>query len=123
LKSSTRDEIMASVHLGTYRSGPRVDDLPPAPERQLTREELERNLLSLYEQLLATRLDLIEGAGLAEGQLRLSRGELDSVLARLDSAIDAARGMVSSAVRTPRDPRAYSIPVRRIGPVPSDNPS
>jgi hypothetical protein len=75
----------------------------PAGEHSMTREELERDLLSLYEQLLATRLELIDGAGPADGPLHLSPGELDCVLVQLDSAIVATRSMVSSAVRAPRE--------------------
>ena len=67
----------------------------------MTRAELERDLLSLYEQLLATRFELTDSAGPADGSLNLSPGELDCVLVQLDSAIVAARSMVSSAVRTP----------------------
>jgi hypothetical protein len=64
--------------------------------------------LSLYEQLLATRFELTDGAGLADRSLNLSRGELDCVLVQLDSAIVAARSMVSSAVRTPCESHPHS---------------
>ncbi len=73
----------------------------------LTREELERDLLSLYEHLLATRFELTDGAAPADGSLNLSQGELDCVLVQLDSAIVAARSMVSSAVRTPCEPESH----------------
>ena len=69
----------------------------------LTRDGLERDLLSLYELLLATRMEL-DGAVPAGGHLTMSRAEIDCVLAQLDSAIIAARHMVSSTVRAPQEP-------------------
>lgn len=102
---------MASVHFGTDRTLPRVGGLATAPEHrligdghELTREGLEKDLLPLYEQLLATRFELVDGVGSAEGQVTLSRGEVDCVLAQLDSAIIATRDMVSSAIRNPEEP-------------------
>ncbi len=59
------------------------------------REDFARELRSLYEQLLATRGDLVHGSQPGNGQPSLSRGEYDCVLAHLDSAIVAARSMVA----------------------------
>ena len=101
---------MSLVHVASNQALPRAaDGLPAAREPFLTREGLERDLLSLYEQLLATRLEL-GGAVPAGGPLTLSRGELECVLAQLDSAIISARYMVSSAVRVPEEPpRVFDI--------------
>jgi hypothetical protein len=90
---------MASVHFDANRVFPQVGRLTHATERQGC--DADRDLLSLYEQLLATRLDLVQGAGAADGQLTLSRGEFDCVLAQLDSAIVATRSMVAAVVPIP----------------------
>jgi hypothetical protein len=94
---------MGSVHFRSDRTLPPSDALTMAREAPLTREGLERDLLSLYEQLLATRIELFDGTLPAGGHLTLSSGELDCVVAQLDSAIIVLRQMVSSAVRVPED--------------------
>jgi hypothetical protein len=96
---------MASVHFGVDRPVERAAGLPPAPKRQAPKrqmagEGLDRDLLSLYEQLLATRVDLVHVAAPGDGHLTLSRGELECLIAQLDSAIIGARHLVSSAARS-----------------------
>jgi hypothetical protein len=59
---------MASVHFDANRVFPQVARSTHATERQGC-DAIDRDLLSLYEQLLATRLDLVQGAGAADGQL------------------------------------------------------
>jgi hypothetical protein len=100
---------MGLLHVGSNQALPLAGGLRAGGEPFLTREGLERDLLCLYEQLLATRLELIDDAVPAAGQLTLSRGELDCVLAQLDSAIISARHMVSSAVRVPEEARVFDI--------------
>jgi len=93
---------MASAYFDTKRRFPEVDSLTP---EQQSGDAIDRELLSPYEQLLATRLDLMQGAGPADGELSLSRGEfesvLDCVLAQLHSAIVTTRSMVSAVVPVP----------------------
>lgn len=91
---------MASVHFGVDRPVERAAGLPPAPKRQMAGEGPDRDLLSLYEQLLATRVDLVHVAAPGDGHLTLSRGELECLIAQLDSAIIGARHLVSSAARS-----------------------
>lgn len=69
-------------------------------------------MLSLYEQLLATRFEIVDGVGSTDGQRTLSRGELECVLAHLDSAINATRDMVSFTVHAPTA-RAHVFNIRR----------
>jgi hypothetical protein len=79
-----------------------------------TNEELARDLLSLYEQLLAARIELVDHAGPSEDHVTLSRTELDCVVAQIDTAIVSTRQMVSSTVRTPQEPaQVFAIPVTR----------
>jgi hypothetical protein len=94
---------MGSAHVGLHQAFPRAGGSPAARGSLLTSDGLERDLLSLYEQLLATRMEL-DGAVPAGGHLTMSRAEIDCVLAQLDSAIIAARHMVSSTVRAPQEP-------------------
>jgi len=89
---------MASAYFDTKRRFPEVDSLTP---EQQSGDAIDRELLSPYEQLLATRLDLMQGAGPADGELSLSRGEFDCVLAQLHSAIVTTRSMVSAVVPVP----------------------
>jgi hypothetical protein len=99
---------MGTAHFGSRQ--PESPDNAVFRERRVNGDDLARDLLSLYEQLLAARLELIDGAGPAEGQVNLSRGELDCVVAQIDSAIVATRHIVSSTVRTPQDAaRVFAI--------------
>ncbi len=58
-------------------------------------EDFDRELRMLYQELLATRGDLMQRAESAPEQASLSRPEYDCALAHLDSAIVAARSMVA----------------------------
>jgi len=91
---------MGSAYFNAKRRLPEVHRLRPAPDEECG-EAIDRDLLSLYEQLLATRLDLMQGAGPADGEFTLSRGEFECVLAQLDSAIVTTRSMVSAVVPVP----------------------
>ena len=71
---------MGLLHVGSNQALPLAGGLRAGREPFLTREGLERDLLCLYEQLLATRLELI------------------------DDAVP-----VSSAVRVPEEARVFDI--------------
>jgi hypothetical protein len=94
---------MGSAYLNAKRRLPEVGSLTPRPD-ELCGEAIDRDLLALYEQLLATRLELVQGTGPADGEFTLSRFEFDCVLAQLDSAIVTTRSMVSGVVPVPGAP-------------------
>jgi len=75
-----------------------------------------RELLSLYEQLLALRLDLVHGVMPRVERITLTGGDLEYLLAQLDAVIAATRDIVATrgllqnreALAVPRDTGALA---------------
>jgi hypothetical protein len=82
----------------------RPDRLPIRNE-EATSQPPRRDLRTIYDKLLAMRLDLVHGVMPRAERITLTAGDLESLLGQLDAAIAATRAIAGAETTDwPREP-------------------